>query len=300
MRRSLSLLYRGPLSSCNYDCAYCPFAKRHETAAQLQTDRRALERFARWAGDVEKLELSLLLTPWGEALTRPWYHTATARLTQLSHVRRVAVQTNLSWSMDWLDDVHTESLALWCTYHPSQTTRTQFLSACAQLQQRQIRHSVGMVALPDDFDEIRAMRRLLPATTYLWLNAWDVGDGQKYDYSDAQFALLSSIDPWFAVNRHDHPSLGRPCATGTEVFSVDGRGDVRRCHFVPDILGNLYAPQWQFPEQAAGCPNQTCGCHIGYVHLPHLKQTSIYGDGILERVPLRFLNTDPHDLAPLP
>ena len=31
----LSILYRGPLSSCNYDCAYCPFAKRRETPAQL-------------------------------------------------------------------------------------------------------------------------------------------------------------------------------------------------------------------------------------------------------------------------
>ena len=25
---NLSILYRGPLSSCNYACGYCPFAKR--------------------------------------------------------------------------------------------------------------------------------------------------------------------------------------------------------------------------------------------------------------------------------
>jgi biotin synthase-like enzyme len=38
---ALSVLYRGPLSSCNYDCHYCPFAKHHETSAELRRDREA-------------------------------------------------------------------------------------------------------------------------------------------------------------------------------------------------------------------------------------------------------------------
>ena len=50
MALNLSILYRGPLSSCNYGCAYCPFAKHAETAAELDADRRALERFTDWAG----------------------------------------------------------------------------------------------------------------------------------------------------------------------------------------------------------------------------------------------------------
>ncbi len=48
MSLTLSILYRGPLSSCNYDCPYCPFAKRQETAAELLVDRAALERFVCW------------------------------------------------------------------------------------------------------------------------------------------------------------------------------------------------------------------------------------------------------------
>ncbi len=48
MAMSLSILYRGPLSSCNYGCDYCPFAKHHETATELARDRRALERFTDW------------------------------------------------------------------------------------------------------------------------------------------------------------------------------------------------------------------------------------------------------------
>src|SRR5205085_1024801 len=48
MALNLSILYRGPLSSCNYGCAYCPFAKHAETAEELAADRRALERFTGW------------------------------------------------------------------------------------------------------------------------------------------------------------------------------------------------------------------------------------------------------------
>ena len=42
---NLSILYRGPLSSCNYGCTYCPFAKHAETAAEHEVDQRALEHF---------------------------------------------------------------------------------------------------------------------------------------------------------------------------------------------------------------------------------------------------------------
>ena len=34
------------------------------------------------------------------------------------------------------------------------------------------------------------------------------------------------------------------------------------------------------------CPNATCGCYIGYVHMPDLGQAQIFGDRLLERIPL--------------
>lgn len=46
---ALTVLYRGPLSSCNYGCAYCPFAKHHESDAEHAVDAAALERFLGWA-----------------------------------------------------------------------------------------------------------------------------------------------------------------------------------------------------------------------------------------------------------
>src|SRR5690606_35932586 len=36
---TLTLLYRGPLASCDYDCAYCPFDKRRDSPERLRADR---------------------------------------------------------------------------------------------------------------------------------------------------------------------------------------------------------------------------------------------------------------------
>ena len=33
----MKILYRGPLASCNYDCPYCPFAKRRDSTEQLRS-----------------------------------------------------------------------------------------------------------------------------------------------------------------------------------------------------------------------------------------------------------------------
>ena len=35
----MRILYRGPLASCNYDCPYCPFAKRRDSADQLRDEQ---------------------------------------------------------------------------------------------------------------------------------------------------------------------------------------------------------------------------------------------------------------------
>src|SRR5262249_42074059 len=97
--RPLSVLYRGPLCSCNYACWYCPFAKRTESAAELSNDRAALERFVGWIGANADFPMGILFTPWGEALVRPWYQDALVRLTRLPHVQRAAAQTNGRWPL---------------------------------------------------------------------------------------------------------------------------------------------------------------------------------------------------------
>ena len=56
---NLSILYRGPLSSCNYACGYCPFAKRTETPGELAHDRACLDRFVGWVGGERAFDLEV-------------------------------------------------------------------------------------------------------------------------------------------------------------------------------------------------------------------------------------------------
>ena len=82
-----------------------------------------------------------------------------------------------------------------------------------------------------------------------------------------------------------HDSLGERCFTGSDTIAVDGDGDVRRCHFVDGVIGNLYRDPIEAMLADRPCPAHRCGCHIGYVHLDKLRLRDVFGDGILERVP---------------
>ena len=70
------------------------------------------------------------------------------------------------------------------------------------------------------------------------------------------------------------------------MISVDGDGDVRRCHFVAERLGNLYDGSFASRLRARACPNGRCDCYIGYVHRKDLPFQAGYGAGLLERIPL--------------
>lgn len=278
----LSILYRGPLVSCNYACGYCPFAKRHETAAELAVDRRALERFVEWVRTRSNDQLGVLFTPWGEALTRPWYHWAITELSRLPQIERVAVQTNLSCGLDWLAECDRSRTALWCTYHPGEVSRSEFLGQCRQLDTLGVRYSVGVVGLKEHLAETQSLRRELSADTYLWINAYK--DQPDY-YTNDDVQAFAEIDPLFAINNTRHPSLGQACRAGEQVISVDGDGTIRRCHFIREPIGNLYEPNFERCLQPRPCSNATCGCHIGYVHLDRLKLYDVFGADVLARIP---------------
>ena len=279
--RRLLLLYRGPLASCNYDCPYCPFAKRRDSPAQLRADRQALARFEDWVtanpfGD----ELSVLFTPWGEGLTRSWYRDSITRLSHLPQLRRVAIQTNLAGRLGWLRQADPTRVALWATYHPGQVGRDRFLAACATLRGYGIRHSVGMVGLPEHHAEAVALRAALPTGTYLWINA---ADGHHYD-ADAE-AGWTAIDPLFGLSVRPHRSAGHECWAGEQALSVAGDGTVRRCHFLPEPIGNLYDGTFRQALGPRACTRATCDCHIGYVHLKRLDLHRVFADGVAERIP---------------
>lgn len=276
----LRLLYRGSLKSCNYGCAYCPFAKERETRQEQARDRGEVERFVAWIAQATHRRWGVLFTPWGEALVRPWYQRALARLSRLPHVERVAIQTNLSGPLEWTADADRDALALWATYHPGEVARERFLARCRELDRRGVRYSVGVVGLGEHLPEIEALRAALPPRVYLWVNAF------KRDPARAAPATaLEAIDPWYGLSAVAHPSRGEACRTGATVLSVDGAGDLRRCHFVGDRLANLYEPGWEAALGPRPCPAAECRCFIGYAHLERLDLEAAFGEGILERIP---------------
>ncbi|TDB88773.1 radical SAM protein [Actinomadura sp. KC216] len=275
----LTILYRGPLASCDYDCPYCPFAKRRDTPEQLRADRAALERFTTWV-TAQEHRISVLFTPWGEGLVRSWYRRALVGLSHLPHVERVAIQTNLSHRVSWTSDADLTRLALWATYHPGQVPYDRFISKCRDLTARGVRYSVGIVGLPEHLDAARRLRADLPTSTYLWVNA---AEGRTYE--DAEADAWTALDPLFPVSRRPHASRDLPCRTGDTVVSVDGDGTVRRCHFVPTVLGNLYDGTFRDALAPRPCPLDTCDCHIGYVHLEPLGLYDTFAGGVLERIP---------------
>ena len=207
----LSILYRGPLSSCNYGCGYCPFAKHTETNAELAHDRACLERFVGWVGGRTADAIGVLFTPWGEALVRRWYQDALAALTRWPHVRKAAIQTNLSCKLDWLDACDKARLALWCTYHPGETTRDRFLAKCRDLYARDVRFSVGVVGLKEHLGEIAALRRELPANVYLWVNAYK---REPDYYSPEAVEELTRVEPVIPNQQRVTPEPGRAVPGG--------------------------------------------------------------------------------------
>lgn len=281
---NLTILYRGPLASCNYGCTYCPFAKHNESRAEHIYDAQALTRFVDWVAAQHVHRIAVFFTPWGEALLRRRYQQAIVTLTNLPHVSQVAIQTNLASRLDWIAACDRSRLGIWTTYHPTQVARARFLARCYELDKYGVSFSVGMVGMQEHMEEIAALRRELPPHVYLWVNAYKrVPDY----YTPADIAFLTTIDPLFPMNKQHHPSQGQACHCGTSVSAVDGAGTMHRCHFVREPIGNIYVAGWEQALHPRPCPNATCGCHIGYVHMPALGLYAVFGAGVLERVPAR-------------
>jgi hypothetical protein len=278
---TLRILYRGRLASCNYDCTYCPFAKRRDTVETLRRDATDLRRFVDWAMHATE-PLAILFTPWGEGLVRKHYVEALIELSHAPNVQRVAIQTNLSSNLRWVSRANRNTLALWCTYHPSQVRRETFLRRIGVLRDAGVRFSVGIVGAREHFDEITAVRAAMASDEYLWINA--LSPRPEGYYSAGEFEYLTSIDPHFPINASPPPSLGAECRAGQSSISVDGDGNVKPCHFLKLDLGNLYDGTFEQRRRSTCCPNERCSCFIGYIQRTDLPSNVPFAQGAIERV----------------
>lgn len=279
-----NILYRGSLSSCNYACDYCPFAKTANTREELRQDERELERFVAWVA-MQQRRIGILITPWGEALVHGYYRRAMTSLSRLPQVYRIAIQSNLSAPLDDFAGANRDTLALWTTFHPSQIALPRFVARCQELDAARIRYSVGVVGLREHFTAIEELRRVLRPEIYIWINAFK---REPNYYQPDEIERLLAVDPYFHWNLQRYASNGKPCSAGETTFTVDAEGNIRRCHFIEDVIGNIYQAGFDGCLKPRLCAAATCGCHIGYIHRPTLKLNQLYGVGLLERIPSRW------------
>lgn len=284
MALALSILYRGQLSGCNYYCPYCPFAKRVDDRTTLARDAASLSRFVTWVGDRNEDQLKILFTPWGEALIHQAYRDAIVGLSHMPQVARVAIQTNLSCSVQWMSALNRLSASFWCSYHPGETSRAGFLAKCERMSELGIRYNVGSVGLIENLEEIQALRRDLHDGIYLWINAYK-DKGVAY-YTPETAAAFRAVDPLFDINRQDYASMGERCAAGETSVAIDGSGDIRRCHFIENVIGNIYADGGIEAALAPrACTRRLCDCHIGYANLKKLDLDRRFDGWALGRMP---------------
>jgi hypothetical protein len=175
-------------------------------------------------------------------------------------------------------------VGIWATYHPEWAKEPRFLEQCARLKDAGVSFSVGVVGFPKFRGALDSLRVKLPDSVYVWVNAVKSSDA---GYSEEDLTHFARVDPLFPLNNARHPSLGRACAGGHTVISVDGDGVARSCHFIREPIGNVYEAGFDEALKARPCTAATCGCHIGYVHLEYLGLEQVFGSGLLERAASR-------------
>lgn len=266
------LVWRGHLVSCNYDCGYCPFARRPAERATLLRDRVALERFVAHV-TADPTPTDVLIMPWGEAMIWPWYAPALARLAAADHVRAVGIQTNGSFPARFAAALP-PNVHLWISWHPTQIGRAAFTAKIRALLDQGNTLSVGTVAAAEHLDELEQLRADLDVP--MWVNARKPGGR----YTQAEIARFTAIDPDFPLELRPIRSRGKACATGADVWMVEADGTIPRCHLIPGALGNLYDAG---PAPPGPCTRASCHCFVGYAFLDEVGLWRRWGQGFVGR-----------------
>lgn len=272
------LYYRGVLKSCNYSCHYCPFAKRKMNDGELQKDKTALFRFIQWVESAPlKKPISIMLTPYGEAMIHRYYWQALARLTKCPQVAKVSVQTNLSFDanefLTALKDERAvlEKIALWATFHPTMVDEKFFCQKANKLAQV-LDLSVGMVGDINKLPLMMQMKENLSERIYFWLNKMD---GASKKLTAAEKDSLAALDKNYLLEERRFACDGNKCLGGKDSFFVESDGALYPCNRNKNCIGNLYQEE---PLQQCAYHGR-CDCFLAYANrkdLPSLLELGPY------------------------
>ncbi len=274
------IFYRGSLNSCNYSCHYCPFAKKKNSRAELEDDKNSLYRFSHWVKE-RKENLSILFTPWGEALIRKYYQEVLTELSHYSHIKKIAIQTNASCPTSWMNAVNKARFSLWITYHPTEIPYDKFRDQLNRIIDLGINFSIGVVGKKEHIPYVEQLKNDFP-DHYVWVNAYK--DKSHY-YNAEDIKQLNVLDEHFSINLKNYSSRGKKCQAGHTSFLVNHQGHVFPCHFIKKRIGNIYHDAIEQLLAPKRCSQNVCNCYIGYINLTELNLESIYGQDIIARIP---------------
>lgn len=284
---SLLVLFRTRLEWCNYTCGYCPWnaTVRRVEADAFREDEARLHAVLRRVSELPD-PVEFFITPRAEYLVLPYWRDAVAFLLGLPHVERVTIQTNLSFDLEpFLARVDASKLALWTTYHPTEVAereREELFRKWEVLRRRGILFSVGVVGTRENLSPMHELRARLAPDVYVWVNAYK---REANYYSEEELQEIRAVDPYFDMNNQHYASLGQPCTAGQRAVYLDDEGDLRRCFFVGEVIGNLYRDGWVTLDAPLGCPKSTCHCYVGQMHVVDLDFRSVYGKNLAVRIP---------------
>lgn len=288
------ILYRGSLKSCNYRCSYCPFSKHSMSERALEKDK------IQWFFFVESVQKkakslhigALMVVPYGEAMIHSWYWEGLARLSTLTELDAVGIQTNLSFSIsDFLDCFESaggvlEKLRLWATFHPEMTSVPEFSAKCRILAKKGVQICAGSVGVPENLNLLQALKRELQASDkkeqgiYLWVNKMD---GLGRSYTQKERAAFVEIDPYF---ERELVSVSANAALCQGRLFVEADGKVHTC--------NISAPlstekRWEVLEAFPNpeCSRKQCSCYLAYGGREDFMNQILFGPYPLFRIPRR-------------
>ena len=285
-----TVLYRGSLKSCNYQCSYCPFSKHRISKRELEDDREQWFRFCESLREsAEDLSIcALMVIPYGEALIHEWYWEGFGRLTKWDALEAVGAQTNLSFSakrslevFDQFGGVR-EKLRLWASFHPEMTDCEEFAATCIRLRREGILLCAGAVGVPGNADLLRRLREMLPDEIYLWINKMD---GLKRPYTEEEIRLFQSIDPYFDRELRHVPADESLCLN--RLF-VEADGNVRRCNISGASDKNWYGGYRKgLFEESILCRGKWCSCYLAYGLRDEEANRALFGPDPVFRIPRR-------------
>jgi len=281
-----NIYYRGLLSSCNYSCSYCCFARKKPGKTELIKDEESLKKFCDFIDNTEfKNKVSIFFTPYGEGLIHDYYVEAVGRLAANPKCKYISCQTNLSFdAFKFLEKLKAlkadlSKVKLWASFHPEMVSVDEFVYKVKQLKTC-IDLCAGIVAIPGDLGYVFELRRKLPKDVYLWINA---KEREETRYTKSEVISLMEVDPLFCNELQRHRVRDSCCSAGVSSVFIRANGDVFPCHLNKNRLLNIYKEQ--NPVESFKCDRKFCDCYLSYSNRIDLDVGKYFGEYTYIRLP---------------